>query len=381
MTWPVLPASTVVAHVFGSTVVLDQGSGVLARIDGVGAFVLDHRELFSDHRDAAVELSALLDGEVDAIERDLRALEVLLGDLASDEPGTVAPDYGPVRSPPGPRAAVHTWCIDALGVAIEVRCHDPALVETVAPMLAAYPPARSAPVHRFDVWEDSGITVTQDDRIVVERAGLDAAVGALIAGITVLAIVADRDALLLHAAAVTDDTSAILIGGGSGAGKTTTTVELVAGGLAFLTDELVELDPATGTVHGLARPVGLEGPARSWRPELRPVWASAEQHRWPVPPRAIGALADQGRAALIVHLEFAESDATTVEALELLPALGRLCAVTFNRQSLTETALVQLAELLGRVPSILVRHDGAPHAASAIIERWAGRGGVERRRA
>ncbi len=47
--------------------------------------------------------------------------------------------------------------------------------------------------------------------------------------------------------------SAILVSGGSGAGKSTTTVELVAGGLAFLTDELVELDPATGTVRGLAR--------------------------------------------------------------------------------------------------------------------------------
>ena len=52
MTWPVLPASTVVAHVLGTTVVLDQGSGVLASVDSVGAFVLDHRDRFADHRDA-----------------------------------------------------------------------------------------------------------------------------------------------------------------------------------------------------------------------------------------------------------------------------------------------------------------------------------------
>ena len=37
MTWPVLPASTVVAHVLGTTVVLDQGSGALVRVDGIGA--------------------------------------------------------------------------------------------------------------------------------------------------------------------------------------------------------------------------------------------------------------------------------------------------------------------------------------------------------
>ena len=47
--------------------VLDQGSGVLASVDSVGAFVLDHRDRFADHRGAAIELAALL-GEIDDIE-------------------------------------------------------------------------------------------------------------------------------------------------------------------------------------------------------------------------------------------------------------------------------------------------------------------------
>ena len=380
MTWPVLPASTVVADVLGTTVVLDQGSGALVRVDGIGAFILDHRDHFADHRDAAIELSALLGADVEAVERDLLDLEELLDGLTSDEVAFVHPEYGPVRFPPATEAVVEHWSVDALGVAVEVRCHSPHLVEVIAPLLAAHPPARSAPAHRFDIWEDAGITVTQDDRTMVDRVQLGAAVNMLIAGITVLAILAERHALVLHAAAVIDDASAIILGGGSGAGKTSTTVELVAGGLAFLTDEMVELDPATGAVRGLARPIGLEGPARTWRPELRPMWASGDLDRWPVPPGAVGALAEQGRAAMFVHLEFA-GDGTTVEVLDPLAALGRLCDVTFNRRRLTAAVLVQLAELLCQVPSVLVRHDGAPEAARAIVERWEGACGVERRRA
>ncbi len=101
--------------------------------------------------------------------RDLLDLEELLDGLASDEPGSIAPNYGPVRLPPATDAAVERWSVDALGVAVEVRCHSRHLVEVIAPLLAAHPPARSAPAHRFDVWEDAGITVTQDDRILVDR--------------------------------------------------------------------------------------------------------------------------------------------------------------------------------------------------------------------
>ena len=130
----------------------------------------------------------------------------------------------------------------------------------------------------------------------MDRVGVDSAVNGLITGITVLVILAEREGLLLHGGAVAERGWAVLIGGGSGAGKSTTTVELLAEGMSFLTDELVELDPVAGTVRGFPRPIGLEGPARSWRPQLRPPWAGDEElHRWPVPPRSLGSILERAR--------------------------------------------------------------------------------------
>ena len=75
--------------------------------------------------------------------------------------------------PPVTDAAIEHWSLGALGVAYTVRYHSPNLVEVIAPLLAAHPRARS-PAHRFDVWDDAGITVTQDDRVLADRAQLDA---------------------------------------------------------------------------------------------------------------------------------------------------------------------------------------------------------------
>ncbi len=261
---------------------------------------------------------------------------------------------------------------EALGVPIEVRCHGAGLDDVIAPLLAAHP-AAATPVHRFDLWDESGgVTVLHDGRLLHERAQLDTAVNGLIAGVTVDAILAPRQTVLLHAGAVVHAGRAVLIGGGSGAGKTTTTVELVVGGLQFLTDEVVELDPATGRVRGLARAIGLEGPARSWHEELRPPWLDGDDDadRWAVAPMAVGKVTDHGDLSLFVDLEFTSADPPQVERLEPLQALGQLCALTFNRGQLTEPVLGQLAALVGRVPSAVVRHGGGRGAARAVLEHW-----------
>ena len=154
-------------------------------------------------------------------------------------------------------------------------------------------------------------------------------------------------------------------------GKSTTTLELVAGGLQFLTDEVVELDPASGRVTRPGRAIGLEGPARSWHPQLRPPWLDTDEaDRWTVPPTVVGELVEHGDLDLCVHLEFTSADPPQVERLEPLQALGHLCTLTFNRGRLTEPVLGELAALVDRVPSAVVRHSGARDAARAILDQW-----------
>jgi hypothetical protein len=369
MTWPILSTSTVVAEVLGTTVLFSQHTGVLATVNDVGAFVLNHREHFASRRDAAEELTALLGADAGQVEMDLRKLDEALTALGADGPAAFDPLLGPERQPPSLVPAAR-WTLDALGVSVEVRCYDAHLAGVIAPLLAAHPPSSTPPQHRFDIWDDDGITVTQDDREIAAGVPVDVAVNALTAGLTVLTILAERELLLFHGAAVADGDATVMLGGGSGAGKTTTAVELVAGGMSFLTDELVELDPASRAVRGLARPFGLEGPARARRPELRPAWALDEDLvRWPVPPHAVGHVVERGHLALIVHLEFTDST-TSVEALDPLEALGHLCLLTFNRHRLTVGTLAHLADLVTVVPSIVVRHDGATGAARTISQQW-----------
>ncbi len=381
MTWPLLPDSVVVARVLDTTVVFGQRSGMLVRVDDVGRFVLEHREQFADHTDAAQELTELLVADRDEVEADLRALEAALADLAVEDPSPIDPSVGrALGPPPGTEPAV--WAIDALGVPVVVRGHSPRLVEVLAPLLAAHPRSAAMPAHRFDVWEeDEGITITRDDRLIYERAGIDDAVNGVIAGITIAAILAPRRNIALHAAAVADGPAAVMLGGGSGVGKSTTTVELTADGWTFLTDELVELDTSAGRITGLPRPIGLEGAARGWRQELLPPWSDAEHdlHRWPVPPTLIGDVGSTGQLGLIVHLEFDGADPARVQPIEPLEALGRLCGLTFNRDRLTAEVLAELGQLLTRVPSIVLHHGGAGGAARAVADHWRGlRRGCER---
>ena len=119
MTWPVLPASTVLARVLDTRVLFSQHSGVLAKVNDVGAFVLDHRAHFTDHSDAAGELTALLGADPQEVESDLRALEEVLDELTSEGPAAIDPQLGPVRHPPSSAPAAR-WSLDALGMAVDV---------------------------------------------------------------------------------------------------------------------------------------------------------------------------------------------------------------------------------------------------------------------
>ena len=373
MTWPVLPDSTVVADVLGRTVVFGQRSGVLVTVDDIGRFVLEHRHHFVDHGDAEGALTELLAADPAEVETGLRVLEAALDDLAADDSSPFTHVRGRPLEPPAGRSSAR-WSIDVLGTPVEVRCHDDRLVDVVEPLLAAHKPAHRPGVHRFDVWdEDDGlVSVARDGAAMYERVDVDVAVNGLIAGMTVLAILAPRHMIALHAAGLSDGGRAVLLGGGSGAGKSTTSIELTAQGWTFLTDEVVELDPQSGVVTGLPRPIGLEGPARGWRPELRPAWWTSRQelYRWPVPPAAIGDVGERATVGLIAHLEFDGSDPALVEPLEPLEALGRLCAMTYNRDVLTADRLATLGDLMTGVPSVVVRHDGARHAATALATNW-----------
>lgn len=64
--------------------------------------------------------------------------------------------------------------------------------------------------------------------------------------------------LILHAAVLARGDRAVILPGPPGAGKSTLTAALALSGWRLLSDELTLIDPETGLLHGLARPVSLK---------------------------------------------------------------------------------------------------------------------------
>jgi hypothetical protein len=67
-----------------------------------------------------------------------------------------------------------------------------------------------------------------------------------------------RSGPMFHAAALSRSGATVLVPGKSGAGKTTLTAWLLHRGFAYLTDELVLLEPDSNRVRGFTRPLNLK---------------------------------------------------------------------------------------------------------------------------
>lgn len=93
--------------------------------------------------------------------------------------------------------------------------------------------------------------------------------------------------LIIHAAVLALDGRALLLPAPPGSGKSTLTAGLVHRGWRLLSDELALLDPRTGLVHGMSRPVNLKN--RSI--EVMQQFAPQALFTQPVPDTAKGTVA------------------------------------------------------------------------------------------
>lgn len=96
--------------------------------------------------------------------------------------------------------------------------------------------------------------------------------------------------LVFHAAVVEKDGHAMILPAPAGSGKSTLCAGLVMRGWRLLSDELTLLDPATGTLVPLPRPVGLKN-------------ASIDVIRRFVPAAVIGRLANDTAKGTVAHMQ------------------------------------------------------------------------------
>ena len=170
-------------------------------------------------------------------------------------------------------------CIEAYGVPVELRAHDPELLGAlrgVAPPGASITEPGAARAVYSIVENDGSYLLLADDARLAERAQLAEILVLLESALHFHIAVAARTRLFIHAGVVGWHGGAIILPGRTHAGKSSLVAALVRAGATYYSDEYAVLDDE-GFVHPFARALGM-------RDEM------GRTHR--VDPRTIGAVGE-----------------------------------------------------------------------------------------
>ena len=164
--------------------------------------------------------------------------------------------------------------------------------------------------------------------------------------------------LVFHAAVLERDGRALLLPAPPGSGKSTLTAVLAHRGWRLLSDELALLDPATGLVHGMARPVNLKNASidlvAGFVPEARLTAAIPDTTKGTVallkpPAGAVARRAEPARPAWVVLPAWREGAVARFEPLARAEAGILLAEQSFNYHVLGALGFETLASLVGAV--------------------------------
>jgi hypothetical protein len=242
---------------------------------------------------------------------------------------------------------VNTLTVNLLGTAVEIAAPS-ALLGELRAVLVDLEPASVADRQLVVVPGESGFDLWEDGRIVRPR------VEPVVAAATVVwrlnAIVGEATGhVLIHGACVAAPRGgAVLLPGGTGAGKSTLTAACIGAGLAYLSDELVALDCATGTVVPYPKPLHLDSERL-------------------VPASSIGVVASRpATPSGLVFPRYERGTETREVPLDPAWALVALAAHATNLAALGRRALVWLAGLALTCPARELTYGDAAQVVTAI---------------
>lgn len=312
---------------------------------------------------------------------------------------TAEPDDAERRSADDPTAGI-SWAYDTgprdvAGTTVAVRVEPPVLVDEVRSAFEALPSVASPaaakrPQHRVEIVQarpvaealaygdgtdhepgsDERVQIIVDGTVRATRSDPRGALGDVFDQLD--GVLADHaPGLRFHAGAVERDGRVIVIGGQSGAGKSSLTAALVARGFAYLTDELVVVDPETWQVAPYPRPLDLDG-ASCATLGLGDADFDVGRGKAKVLPTRVGDVSAGGRVALVVLLtaEPTSNEHTDQsDAAETMPApeaVMALVAVTFGPAFDDPDALEHLADLCTTVPVLRMTRSPLEAMVSAV---------------
>lgn len=164
--------------------------------------------------------------------------------------------------------------------------------------------------------------------------------------------------LVLHAAVIERGGRAAILPAPPGSGKSTLTAALVQRGWRLLSDELTLIDPETGLVHGLARPVSLKNSSlpllRAWAPQAefgppaRDTLKGTVAHMKP-PAESVARMHEPARPAWVIFPRYLAGAAPQLTAHPRGHALLEFARNAFNYSVLGSRGYDTLARLIATV--------------------------------
>lgn len=161
----------------------------------------------------------------------------------------------------------------------------------------------------------------------------------------------------VHAAVVERDGQAIILSGVSGAGKSTLCAALVVAGWRLLSDEFALIDPHTGRLAPLPRPVSLKNasigivkqryPHGVFTPERIDIEGASFVHMKP-PIDSVRRATESARPGLVLFPRWVNGAATRMDPIPKAHALMRLTHQSFNYNYLGVQGYEAIAALVGR---------------------------------
>jgi hypothetical protein len=250
---------------------------------------------------------------------------------------------------------VSTLVVQVLGTAVRIAAPAPVLAQ-LRGSLADLEPAPSADRELALTPRRNGFDLVDSGHVVCRGVAPDVAAATVVWRLNVIAAESTFHVLLHGACVVGPWGGAVLLVGGPGAGKSTLTAACIAGGLAFLADEVAAIDRRTGRVAPYARPLGLDGERLVAASSLGPVATSA------------------ATPVALVFPRYEPAAETSVVRLDPGWALAALASHATNLAVLGGTALAWLAGLALACPAYQLTHADAGQATT-VITRTAARAG------
>ena len=186
----------------------------------------------------------------------------------------------------------------------------------------------------------------------------------------------------MHAAVVEREGRALIISGESGAGKSTLCAALVLDGWRLLSDEFALLDPETGMLSPLPRPVSLKnasieiirqrGPQMVFGPEGIDIEDARFVHMKP-PAASVSRAAEPAMPAVAIFPKWAAGSATSLTPVRHAQVLLRLADQSFNYNYLGVRGFDAIVQLARRVEGYELKYsdldDALPRLAGLCDSR------------